>query len=110
MKSNIQHLRNLLTTDEQGEFLDAIENEIEDYKNDATNLKDVISSNENEIRSLESEIIELQESGDDLTKITTPLGTIEYRITGSMDLQIYMDQIAEELYNKYTQTVQKALL
>lgn len=75
---------------------------LETIQESATELGDEITAHEIRIDELENEIDEADP--DFNTTIETPMGVISYSVEGSIDLQTRMEQLAQELYNKYTQS------
>lgn len=95
-KSNIEHLRDILKefqthdsikADEAEEFLDAIESDIDDLKEEIRNAED------NEPDDDDKEEIAEDYIGDKFTKEYLGLDTIEYRLeNGNLKIQMQLDQ------------------
>lgn len=84
-KTNIDYLREQLDSkDLDHEWLDAVEEEITDLKDEVSSVRDDGTSKDSEISELEDRITELESEQDAIIKL--PLGTIYYRVEGSLQL------------------------
>lgn len=98
-KTNIEYLRELLTTDEQREWLEYVENDLKDAKDEVKqaeseveDLEQRCSDYQDEVRGLERKIEEME--GKEYS-INTGIGTIRYECEGSLDQELLMEAIAE---------------
>lgn len=87
-KTNIDYLRELLTTDEQQEFLDAALKDHEQTIKLLTDEHEAIKS------GLEDQVLEERQDATDRS-IDTGIGTIHFRIEGSIDQQELMEALAD---------------
>jgi hypothetical protein len=100
-KTNVQHLRDIikefethdsLKAEEAGEFLDSIEEEIDDLKQD---VRDAESAEPDK-----AELEEIAEDyiADEFTKEFVGLDTIEYRlVNGNLKIQMQVEQFVKNL-------------
>lgn len=104
-KTNIEHLRDILgksefespITKEAFEFLDAIEEEQTDYKDEIRELKNDIRDKESEIESLEEKVEGLEhEELDD--SIFLGLDTLHYKLeNGNLKIQMQLEHWCEQV-------------
>ena len=96
-KTNIQHLRDLIKdNDEACEFLDAIENELEDANAETTDLEDEVKKLELRNSELSTEITELQEEKELSNIIKTPIGNIQWEANNLQHIAIF-EALAEKV-------------
>lgn len=97
LQSNIDELRKMIGGDEEMiEFLDAIEQGVDDLNDNAKELEDEVNDKDSEIRDLESKIeaIEDREFGE---MIKTPSGSITFETDGSIHMEWIMEALRERI-------------
>lgn len=87
-KTNEAYLRELLTTDEKNEFLDGL---ISEHDTKVAELNDEIDDLKGQVDELEKKVDTLSGNQFDGETITTPIGSIKYETTGSLDLVQLME-------------------
>jgi chromosome segregation ATPase len=101
MKTNIEHLRDLIKDDEEAiEFLDAIKDELNDANEelDDANKKIDKLTDENKEQEKEIELLEASlESDADMERIDCGIGVILYRQPENLQLEIIMDEFKEKM-------------
>lgn len=103
-KTNIDYLRNIIDANEKNfeednykeasEFLDAIQEDNDDFKMEQDNKKDEIKDFEKEILSLESRMLEMDD--EPKNKINAGIGIIKWE-SDNIQLQYIMEALEEKL-------------
>lgn len=91
--TNIEALRSLLETDEQKEFLDAIEKEIAELKDGLADCEADCEEKKCEVSDLEDRVKELEDEKDDIV--------FESHVIAGLDtINIYLEQDNLEIRNR----------
>lgn len=92
----MEYLREFIKDNEEAiEFWNAVQEEIDDYNDEITDLKREIESKDDEIKDLESDLAE-NYTLEDMETIDCGIGIIEYRKPDNMKLEILMDEFKEK--------------